>query len=59
MKIDEKDNCYICLEKVKDPIYPAGCTHALCRKHLKVKQLLNLIILGYAKIRMWHMSFTF
>jgi len=41
MKNDEKDNCYICLEKVKDPIYPAGCTHALCRKHLKVKKLLN------------------
>jgi len=32
----EEDKCYICLEKVKEPIYPAGCTHALCGKHLKV-----------------------
>ena len=28
--------CYICLEKLKDPVYPAGCTHGLCKEHLKV-----------------------
>ena len=39
--MEEKvNNCYICIEKLKDPIYPAGCTHGFCKKHLKVKKLL-------------------
>ena len=34
----EKDfqKCYICLDNPVDPIYPGGCTHALCKSHLKV-----------------------
>ena len=34
----EKDfqKCYICLDNPVEPIYPGGCTHALCKSHLKV-----------------------
>ena len=28
--------CYICLEAINIPVYPAGCTHGICKKHLKV-----------------------
>ena len=38
-----KCRCYICLENLKDPIYPSGCTHGICKYHLKVKLLFNLI----------------
>ena len=34
--------CYICLELPKDPIYPGGCNHALCKKHLRVIIILNI-----------------
>ena len=27
--------CYICLGKLEEPIYPAGCTHGICKKHLQ------------------------
>jgi len=37
--MEEKiNNCYICLEKVEEPIYPAGCEHSFCKKHLKVNE---------------------
>lgn len=39
---NEKQNCYICLESPVEPIYPAGCTHPLCKKHLKVKKYKNI-----------------
>ena len=32
----QKQKCYICLEPPVEPIYPGGCTHALCKAHLKV-----------------------
>ena len=35
-KETQQQKCYICLELPVDPIYPAGCTHGLCRAHLKV-----------------------
>ena len=35
-KEKEVQKCYICLELPLDPIYPGGCTHALCKSHLKV-----------------------
>ena len=28
-------DCYICLEKINDPIYPSGCNHGFCKKHLE------------------------
>ena len=28
-------DCYICLEKINDPIYPSGCKHGFCKKHLE------------------------
>ena len=37
--MNEKKNdnkCYICLEKINIPIYPSGCSHGICKKHLKV-----------------------
>ena len=34
----EKNNCYICMDKPQDPIYPAGCTHPFCKNHLKVNK---------------------
>ena len=37
-KNGKKNCCYICLEIPKKPIYPSGCTHPLCRRHLKVKK---------------------
>lgn len=45
-KSKEDIKCYICLETPIDPIYPGGCTHALCRSHLKVpnKNKFNKII---------------
>ena len=35
-KETQQQKCYICLELPVNPIYPAGCTHGLCRAHLKV-----------------------
>ena len=35
---DKKIDCYICMEALKDPIYPAGCIHGFCKKHLKVNK---------------------
>jgi hypothetical protein len=35
-KEKEIQKCYICLENPVDPIYPGGCTHVLCKTHLKV-----------------------
>ena len=35
-KETQQQKCYICLELPVDPIYPGGCTHGLCRAHLKV-----------------------
>lgn len=35
-KEKEVQKCYICLELPSEPIYPGGCTHALCKSHLKV-----------------------
>ena len=32
----EKNVCYICMDTLKEPIYPSGCDHGICRKHLKV-----------------------
>ena len=62
MSKSNADNCYICLEKIKNPVYPAGCNHGFCKEHLKV----NIYILhnfnnnlGNNKIRMWNMPFTF
>lgn len=37
----EQVNCYICLEKIEEPQYPAGCTHGLCKKHLKVSSIIK------------------
>ena len=34
---NEAKKCYVCLEIPKDPVYPAGCDHALCKNHLTVK----------------------
>ena len=43
-KAKEIQKCYICLELPVDPIYPGGCTHALCKSHLKVHKIkINLI----------------
>ena len=39
---DVKNKCYICIENPKEPIYPAGCTHPFCKKHLKARQYKNL-----------------
>ena len=32
----EKNVCYICMDTLKEPIYPSGCDHGICRKHLKI-----------------------
>ena len=40
-KEKESQKCYICLELPVDPIYPGGCTHALCKSHLKVHKNKN------------------
>ena len=34
--------CYVCLDIPQEPIYPGGCTHVLCKKHLRVIILLNI-----------------
>ena len=34
---NEIQKCYICLENPKDPVYPGGCEHPLCKSHLTVK----------------------
>ena len=28
--------CYICIGKINNPVYPAGCNHGFCKEHLKV-----------------------
>ena len=38
---DKKYECYICMESLKNPIYPSGCTHGFCKKHLKVNKKLT------------------
>jgi hypothetical protein len=43
-KEKETQKCYICLDIPVDPIYPGGCTHALCKSHLKVHKKINLIV---------------
>ena len=40
-KEKETQKCYICLDIPVDPIYPGGCTHALCKSHLKVHKNKN------------------
>ena len=40
---NNSNNCYICMEKIKNPIYPAGCTHGFCKIHLKVNKLIIII----------------
>ena len=37
------DNCYICIGKINNPVYPSGCNHGFYKEHLKVN-LFNLII---------------
>ena len=60
MSNKNKNECYICLEISLFPIYPAGCTHGFCKKHLKVNIFeLIIIIIGFKKIRMWNLSFAF
>ena len=35
--MEEKKNiCYICIDNIEEPIYPSGCIHGFCKKHLKV-----------------------
>ena len=36
---DRKNTCYICLEDILVPIYPAGCEHGFCKKHLNVSKI--------------------
>lgn len=36
--MQKTDDCYICLEKLIMPVYPAGCTHGICEKHLRVNK---------------------
>jgi hypothetical protein len=36
--------CYICLDIPQEPIYPAGCIHGLCKKHLNVINNIKYII---------------
>ena len=43
-KEKEIQKCYICLDDPQSPIYPAGCTHVFCRKHLRVIIILILYI---------------
>ena len=53
---DKNNICYICMENIQNPIYPAGCTHGFCKKHLTVNNNdINNIYLEFAKIRMWNM----
>ena len=60
MSDKKKNKCYICMEIPLVPIYPAGCTHCFCKKHLKVNIFnINIVILGFIKIRMWNMPLTF
>ena len=40
---DKKNDCYICMESLNDPIYPSGCIHGFCKKHLKVNKITNFI----------------
>ena len=42
-KEKETQKCYICLDIPVEPIYPGGCTHALCKSHLKVHKIKNYI----------------
>ena len=34
----EINKCYICFEIPFSPIYPGGCTHGFCKKHLPVSK---------------------
>ena len=36
---DKKNICYICMDIPLEPIYPAGCSHAFCKNHLKVSKI--------------------
>ena len=46
---EKKIDCYICMENLKDPIYPSGCTHGFCKKHIRVNKLLILKVFRICK----------